>query len=462
MAFNDAYRESIQTKHISNVGFTSTAKGVTNEGYTAKNPHQVLPTQIPAVDVVGKHGALTASGVAAGLVEEHIIKFTVDPTVNGNKAWFATEDNCTTAGHSARGTIRLDQWMRHAGTQYKLRLYEDDGAGNIDLTHEILPSETQFNWEYDASAGVVYFDEDPSSNGKTIPLWGVFYTYIGEFLSDKFSTSSGVGEHTNLSGRDAINQHPASSISTFTDSFNGVLNSSNTTVQLALDTIDDHSHDDKYYTETEVDNLIVTTSGVLQIQITSNDVDITNLDTKINTVSGTLQNQIYSYDEFIELEDTPSTYATNKLLYTTASGVEFGSSYNPSTDTLTIANVNVSSGVFNLATGATVNEIVTTVVSGSTDDQLPTAKAVWDITEAAAAAVHTHYEVDGTWVSNTLWTYGTGFSALPDNLEVFVNGLKQRIGATYDLTAAVPGGVLTLTFEYNVYSDDWVSIMYTA
>jgi hypothetical protein len=196
MAFSDAYRESIQDKHIGNVGFTSTTKGITNEGYALKNPHQVLATQIPFEDVVSTYGPLTASGIAAGIAEEHIVKLTADPTVNNNKAWIAYETNCTTSGHSSRGNVRLDQWMRYAETQYKLRLYEDNGSGTApDYGSEILPSETSFNWEYDGSAGIVYFDDDPSSNGKTTPLWGVFYTYTGktvsQYIEDIDTTVSG-------------------------------------------------------------------------------------------------------------------------------------------------------------------------------------------------------------------------------------------------------------------------------
>jgi len=121
-----------------------------------------------------------------------------------------------------------------------------------------------------------------------------------------------------------------------------------------------------------------------------------------------------------------------------------------------------SAGSYSIATSSSgINEVVTTVVSGSTDAQLPTAKAVWDLTEAAASAVHTHYDVDGTYVSDTSWTYGSGFSVLPDNLCVFVNGLKQRIGATYDCTVAASGAI-TITFLYEVASDNWVNLTYTA
>jgi len=176
------------------VWFTSTAKGVTNEGNALANPHQVIASQIPAVDVVGTHGSLVADGISAGLIEEHTVKLTADPTVNNNKAWYATEDNCTTAGHSSRGSIRLTQWQRYAETQYKLRLFEDNGLGTApDMLSEILPSEGAFNWEYDASAGLVYFDDDPGTNGKTTPLWGVFYTYVGDTVEDGLgATTSGV------------------------------------------------------------------------------------------------------------------------------------------------------------------------------------------------------------------------------------------------------------------------------
>lgn len=190
MAFNDTYVESIQTKHVSNVGFTSTAKGVTNEAFALKNPHQVLSSQIPFIDVIGTYGPLVASGIAAEVAEEHIVKLTADPTVNGNKAWIAYETGCTVSGHSARGAVRVDKWMRYAETQYKLRLYEDNGSSTApDYTKEILPSEVNFNWEYDASAGIVYFDADPDIT-KTIPLWGLFYTYIGGTVEEAIITAA--------------------------------------------------------------------------------------------------------------------------------------------------------------------------------------------------------------------------------------------------------------------------------
>lgn len=289
MAFNDTYRESIQSKHLANVGFTSTAKGITNEGYASKNPHQVLPNQIQAVDVVGTYGPLVASGIAAGLAEQYTVKLTADPTVNNNLAWIAYADNDIEVGHAGASHIRLDQWMRYAETQYKLRLYQDNGTGTApNYAAEILPSETAFNWEYDASAGVVYFDENPASNGKTIPLWGVFYKYSGETLADKIDT---------------------------------------------------------------------TTSG--------------------------------AGGNFIGLTDTPLVYSPNRVLFESDVAVVDDSdfTYDPTTDTLEIINLDVNNdatigGNLTLSSGTSVNEIVTAMGVGSTDDQIPTAKAVYDAIEA--------------------------------------------------------------------------------
>ena len=197
MAFNDTYRESIQNKHLGNVGFTSTAKGVTNEANVDVNPHQLNAYQIPSIDVVSVYGPLVASGIASGLVEEHIVKLIADPTVNNNQAWLAYENNCTTSGHSARGAVRLNQFIRVAETQYKLRVFEDNGAGTApNYSREIFPSETQFNWDYNAGAGTLYFDEDPALNSKTLPLWGVFYTYVGSSIGDVLE--NGVSSESHL------------------------------------------------------------------------------------------------------------------------------------------------------------------------------------------------------------------------------------------------------------------------
>ena len=913
MAFDDTYRESIQTKHIANVGFTSTAKGVTNEGYISKNPHQVIASQIPAVDVIGTYGPLVASGIAAGLVEQHTVKFTADPTVNDNKAWVAYEDDCIEAGHSDRGHVRLDQFMRYAETQYKLRVFQDNGSGAPDYTKEILPSETNFNWEYDSSAGIIYFDTNPGLT-KTVPLWGVFFTYKGATVAEGLgATSSGIDDvvamleaHYEATSTDHDNRYyTETEIDTFITTLSGAIDSQNefielidtiptynegrilfesdsavidsgvfvfrvadqklevpnivtsgnvtvsgtfgfdetTTVDSITTSVDSDSTDSQLPTAKSVHTTINSVSGTLQSQISQNSSDITSnygtlnnyistvsgtlqseitnnyntLDDKIDTTSGTLQNAINELaeasDEFIELTDTISVYNAGRILFessnavvddaglwfgenhlvapnihtdgdvsisgslgfvdddeiyidsfvtsiddvstdsqvptakavydftstavTTVSGtlqdaingldsgltdaivwevvdtpfeqirpkiahqgkaiytygdltiggdltvsgttttihsqeltvsdklitvnagevgagltgdryagieIDRGSEedyffvydevennfrvgisgslqavatredtptdqyvafwnaseyrfdtaggilisdiasidyvdteittlsgilqsdingaisdlsnnyYNKTeingfnsdiyttistvsgilqgdindvvsdlsnnyytitqldngqldnryyteseinsmleaqdtflelTDTISSYNAGrilfttvsgvVDSSVFSfdsdtgifstpyiqLETGGSVNEIVDTVTSGTTNSQLPTAKAVWDLTEAAAAAVHIHSDVDAVYVDDNTWTYGTDFTEVPSDLVLFVNGVKQRIGASYDCTVDVPAGVFTITFNYSVYSSDWVNVMYT-
>jgi len=83
------------------------------------------------------------------------------------------------------------------------------------------------------------------------------------WLNQSLTPSTPPIAHPNTSNRDAASQHPASSIDSDVSSFDNILSSSETTVQLALDVLDDHAHDDRYYTETEVDNLLTgyATSG---------------------------------------------------------------------------------------------------------------------------------------------------------------------------------------------------------
>ena len=67
----------------------------------------------------------------------------------------------------------------------------------------------------------------------------------------------------NLSKKDSLgdsaiyDENLASLIDTDTTNFDGKLSVADYTVQKALDTLDDHIHDDRYYTETELDSTLV-------------------------------------------------------------------------------------------------------------------------------------------------------------------------------------------------------------
>jgi hypothetical protein len=236
------------------------------------------------------------------------------------------------------------------------------------------------------------------------------------------------------------------------------------------------STDDQLVTAALIWDEMVTMSGVIQTDIDNaidnlsnnyynkTEIDDFNSDiySTIDTTSGTLQSYIDSIaeaqNEFLELEDVEvGSYTAGNVLFTTASGVTDDDSF-----TYDSGSGLFSTTAITLGTGGSVNEIVTTVTSGTTDSQLPTAKAVWDLTEAAAAAVHTHYDVDAVYSSDTEWTYDGSFSAEPDGLQIYVNGVKQRIGSDYDCTTAVDAGVLTITFNYSVRTSDWVNVTYYA
>lgn len=417
MAFNDTYRESIQTKHVANVGFTSTAKAASNEAAGLKNPHQLIASQIPAVDVVGTYGPLVADGVSAGLVEKHTVKLTVDPSVNGNKAWYATEDNCTETGHAARGVVRLEQIMRFPGSQYYLRLFTDNSNSPGD---EIYLTETAFNWEYDPSAGIVYFDGDPLAAKSTSGLWAEFYTYVGDTVADGLgATTSGLENHTHT--------------------------------EIDITDLDK-------YTQAEVDGMFDTVNTTIS-------GNYTTLDDKIDTTSGTLQQAIddlgEARDEFIELTDTIPSYNEGRILFESADAVidDAAFTYVSGTQTLNAPNMGVDTdltvggnadvtgnidldGTLAFDTGTSINEFVTTVDGSSTDDQVPTAKSVYD-------DVYTPLDTKIDTVSGTLQTEITNnYNTLDTKIDTTSGTLQTAIDdLDSELTEDIIWEVVDTPFE---------------
>ncbi len=71
--------------------------------------------------------------------------------------------------------------------------------------------------------------------------------------------------HMNLTHRDAASQHPAASVDADVSGFSGILSAADTTVQGALDTVDGHIHDGRYYTESEVDSLLAGKSATTHL-----------------------------------------------------------------------------------------------------------------------------------------------------------------------------------------------------
>ena len=59
-----------------------------------------------------------------------------------------------------------------------------------------------------------------------------------------------------------------------TTAFNGKLSASDIDVQTALETLDDHLHDDRYYTESEIDALLLNRALTIVSTTTSESIDI--------------------------------------------------------------------------------------------------------------------------------------------------------------------------------------------
>jgi len=95
---------------------------------------------------------------------------------------------------------------------------------------------------------------------------GFVVRYSGDIDSDNYilhwtvasgicggGSVSGTIYHDDLYNRDLPDQHPSSAISVETITFSGILSSADLDAQTAFETIDQHNHDVRYYTKTEVD-----------------------------------------------------------------------------------------------------------------------------------------------------------------------------------------------------------------
>jgi hypothetical protein len=70
---------------------------------------------------------------------------------------------------------------------------------------------------------------------------------------DEIQTETGIALQKANEAIDRFYNIFGSSIKLDVASFNGILSGADTNLQLAMDTIDDHNHDGRYYTETELD-----------------------------------------------------------------------------------------------------------------------------------------------------------------------------------------------------------------
>jgi len=223
---------------------------------------------------------------------------------------------------------------------------------------------------------------------------------------------------------------------------------------------DDHTqyHNDargdaRYYTQSQVDSDIATTSGTLQTQITSNASDIADNTTLIGTTSGTLQSQITTNagdistntgdisdntaligttsgtlqtqidakpDTFLELEDTPSSYVDERYVVSTSSGIEylvppvFGtehgyassdgeSSTNSDTpqEKVTLSKTGLPSGTYHIQWGYEFN------IDDNKDSDFNARVQIDDTTDIAEQGNNKAWKLDTVWVAQSGFYEGT-------------------------------------------------------
>jgi len=158
-----------------------------------------------------------------------------------------------------------------------------DGSISGSVTPDIYMRKSVYDPDDD---GIVNDAENVSDGTYTSTASGVYQAVINTHspyqLGTKFITESGIGNnkvivynalldrleyvtysgggsvsgtiyHDDLEHRDYTNQHPASSISVDTATFSGVLSSADSDAQTAFETIDQHTHDIRYYSKSEID-----------------------------------------------------------------------------------------------------------------------------------------------------------------------------------------------------------------
>ncbi len=239
------------------------------------------------------------------------------------------------------------------------------------------------------------------------------------------------------------------------------------------------------------------------------EADIIGLDKYTRAEVDTLISGSQGESNFIDLIDTPEFYTGDRLLFTSTSGVTWENelTYNSVTKTLGVTDISLS-GSLDFG-GDSVNELSTAISILSTDSQLPTAKAVWDAVDLVSVSGTAYYRYisDGsnTYSSdigaNTLYFYGSNgvsvvvddnnsitfsgsgsaaissvdltynsgsgywyydgnFTSVPDGMEVFLNGVKNKDNDLNYYSATVSDGELRIDFSFPTDATDWVNVTY--
>jgi hypothetical protein len=103
---------------------------------------------------------------------------------------------------------------------------------------------------------------------------------------DELQTETGIALQKANEAIDRFYNIFAGSIKLDVSGFNDILSSADTNLQLAMDTLDDHNHDGRYYTETESDTLFDKKIKIITSTSTTESIDATSCDIIRQTSSG--------------------------------------------------------------------------------------------------------------------------------------------------------------------------------
>ena len=159
-------------------------------------------------------------------------------------------------------------WNQTPVTNGKYFLMHLFAVNDYDQSNNVvaIQGEAEYNNQVEAREGALAEINSITTSGLPMPeflaLGTIIYQYntayandydcrirstdAGEdyvnWLTTELTPGSTPASHPTLTDRDEPNQHPADAVSTVTTSFDGYLSATDTDVQLALDTLDDHTH----------------------------------------------------------------------------------------------------------------------------------------------------------------------------------------------------------------------------
>jgi len=206
----------------------------------------------------------TTFSIAQGTIHDEDIEIDTGGALTACRLWYRNtgaasmqfEDNITTPYKTDSGLQYDNAGSLAAVDNSKYVTSWVYATNDIDYPIAIVVGQAQY-----VTLSLARNDTPPAIPAIPVREWkliyGVIYKNVGgtptyQEARDYREVSTGPSSaytpasHTVLTNRDAANSHPATAISADTTSFNGILSTADTTVQAAMDTIDDHNHDSAY------------------------------------------------------------------------------------------------------------------------------------------------------------------------------------------------------------------------